>query len=414
MNVWVIQIGEHLPINSKAKKMRTAILADTLIEKGHCVVWWTSAFDHFKKEWIVDKDSDIEVKKGLKIVALKGAGYKKNISLSRLLDHRIVAAKFRERAGKMPKPDIIIASMPPHDLAYTASAFAKKNGIPILVDIRDEWPDLFLTIFPKILQKVIKMLFFYDFWMIKKTMRMADGLLAVSNDLLQWGLDYAGRKAGVSDKVFYLGSRKISYPGKQEGSLDFLDSLKNKFVVTFIGTFVQNNNPAILVDCARRIKDKNITFVLVGSGELYEKIKKMSRNLDNLLLPGWLHEDEINVLLKYCHVGVCPTSITRSAFPNKSFLYLSANLPIISSFQGDLKDILEKYQLGLYYPPNDTNALVNCVKKLYNDKVLYDKMSKNANKVFAEVFDTDIIYSEYARHIEKFVREHKHNHSKVT
>lgn len=46
MNIWLIQIGEILPLEEKAKKMRTALLADKLVERGYSVLWWTSAFDH--------------------------------------------------------------------------------------------------------------------------------------------------------------------------------------------------------------------------------------------------------------------------------------------------------------------------------------------------------------------------------
>ncbi|MEM3112422.1 MAG: hypothetical protein QXY90_05215 [Candidatus Anstonellales archaeon] len=37
MNIWLIQIGEILPLEEKARKMRTALLADKLVERGHKV-----------------------------------------------------------------------------------------------------------------------------------------------------------------------------------------------------------------------------------------------------------------------------------------------------------------------------------------------------------------------------------------
>ena len=210
MNIWLVQTGEPLPLEDNIKKMRTAVLADELIKRGHSILWWTSAFDHFKKDWIFDKDTEVEIKEGLKIFALKGWGYKRNVSFSRIIDHRIVTRKFRRIIPKITKPDIILTSMPPHDLAYEAVKFAKSNKIPILVDIRDPWPDIFLNHTPAILRIFAKMLLYNDFKMIKKTMQLADGLIAVTDTFLEWGLKYAERDKILNDNVFYLGGKKTA------------------------------------------------------------------------------------------------------------------------------------------------------------------------------------------------------------
>ena len=52
--------------------MRTAILADKLMERGHSVLWWASVFDHFKKTWVFNKTNDIKLDNGLRIKAFKG------------------------------------------------------------------------------------------------------------------------------------------------------------------------------------------------------------------------------------------------------------------------------------------------------------------------------------------------------
>lgn len=62
MNIWLIQTGEPVPVGDNIKKMRTAILADKLVERGHSVLWWVSAFDHFKKDWIFKRDTGLTIK----------------------------------------------------------------------------------------------------------------------------------------------------------------------------------------------------------------------------------------------------------------------------------------------------------------------------------------------------------------
>ncbi|TAL56964.1 MAG: glycosyltransferase WbuB [Bacteroidetes bacterium] len=406
MNIWLIQTGEPFPTDDSVKQMRTSLLADKLVEKGHSVIWWTSAFDHIKKKWIFTKDTEIQKKDGLTILALKGTGYKNNISLMRFIDHRIVAWKFYRMAGKMAKPDFIIASMPPHDFAYQAVMFAKNNNIPILVDIRDPWPDIFLEHIPSVLRRVAKIVLLNEFNMVKKITMYANGLIAVTESFLKWGLLYANRKITENDKVFFLGYKKQNNIDLSRVNPKFIElekELKNKFIIFFVGTLSKSyHNPLILVKAAEIIKEyKDIHFLIAGEGELYQELLSASENNSNLTITGWLNQQEIEFWLKHSKIGVCPARKPVYLPTNKAFTYLSAGLPVISAFQGELKEIIEKYQIGFYYTPNDVNAIVNYIKILYQDSNLYDKMSENAKKVFEEMFDADKIYGEYANHIEQ-------------
>jgi glycosyltransferase involved in cell wall biosynthesis len=171
-------------------------------------------------------------------------------------------------------------------------------------------------------------------------------------------------------------------------------------VVTFLGTFVRNNNPSILIECAQRLKDRSIVFVLGGDGELLTEMKKRAGGLPNVFFPGWLHEEDMRALLRCSHIGVCPTNQERDAFPNKAFAYLSAGLPILSAFRGELRDIIEKRQIGFYFSYDDVIALASSIARLDEDRTLYRKMAKNAKNVFDEMFNADTIYRNYADYIE--------------
>lgn len=406
LNIWLTQTGEPLPLDNGNQKMRTGLLADHLLSRGHSVLWWGSAFDHFSKRWVLKKDSDVVVKEGLRIKAIRGTGYRKNFSFLRLLDHRIIARKFRNLASKESRPDIIITSTPSYDFAFEAVKFAKNHNIPVLVDIRDEWPDSFfnyssLKKLPLGLQKIIRLIFYNEFLMVRKTMQMADGLTAMMDSLISWGLKYAGRPRTPLDKVFYIGNKK-NQPFNEKPNKVQEYGLEKKFVVTFVGTFGTFNNPGILIDCAAKLNDPNICFVLAGDGDLFNEMKKRASGLPNVILTGWLNQEEIHSLLRRSRIGACPTTMVRDAFPNKVFTYLSEGLPIVSAWTGEVKEILEKYRIGFYFPPNDVTTLLRCIKNLYEDSVLYNKMATNARRAFSDMFDADKIYEDFSEHIERF------------
>jgi glycosyltransferase involved in cell wall biosynthesis len=407
LKIWLIQIAEPLPNQKGARKMRTSLLSDELKKRGHTVTWWTSAFDHFDKKWIFREDTDLELGERFTVKALKGIGYKNNFSLFRFIDHRIIASKFEKKACKMERPDIIIASLPSYDMAYRAVRFAKENNVPVLVDIRDEWPDLFLDYVPRKFKRLARIALHGEFKMLTQTVRQADGLIAMMESLLGWGLNYAGRERGWKDGVFYLGYKREVDAADSTRLLKMLNGAKERFVVAFIGTFVDNNDPSVIIECAQKLKDEGILFVLAGSGELFEKIKMRSSPLSNVLMTGWLNGAEIAALLGHSHIGVCPTPKDRPALPNKAFAYLSGGLPVVSAFQGDLKEIIEKRRVGLNFAPNDVESLSNCIMRLHNDTALYKEMSGNALRLYSEAFDADRIYVEYADHIEKVAGSHE-------
>ncbi len=422
MLIWLIQTGEPLPIKKDVRKMRTAVLADKLLERGHSVIWWASAFEHQRKAMIASRDRNFDIFERYTIRVLRGFRYRKNVSIARYIDHQIVALKFRIQSKKFAKPDVIVASMPDHLLAYEAARYARKNSIPFLVDIRDLWPDIFLDRFKKMgMYGLGKMVLARDFALLASLLKSADSLVAVSRGYLKWGLDKIGRAQSSFDKVFYLGYKKSDSeaPANADGSLDapvWMRGRKEQKIFLFIGTFGISYELELILEAAKRFdrSDRDdICFVLVGIGEKSNLIGKKAAGLQNVVLPGWIGEKEINALLKMGYAGLL--SYVKDApqdLPNKPFEYLSAGLPLVNSLEGEMAELIDQHRLGFNYLPSDLEGLYACVERLAADPVLYDELSQNASEFFEKYGDADKIYDEYATHIEKIVEQRKKNVTK--
>ena len=112
MRVWLVTIGEPLPIISEdARLLRAGMLAEELVSRGHKVIWWTSTFDHSKKQQLFPVDKTIDLSESFCIHLLHSVGYKQNISVRRVIDHVGVARKFKYYSHKEPVPDVIICSI---------------------------------------------------------------------------------------------------------------------------------------------------------------------------------------------------------------------------------------------------------------------------------------------------------------
>ena len=72
-------------------------------------------------------------------------GYKKNISFGRLWDHYLLGRNLKRVLSKQTeKPDVAFVGFPPIEFAYEAAAWLKKNKLPFMLDVKDQWPDIFI------------------------------------------------------------------------------------------------------------------------------------------------------------------------------------------------------------------------------------------------------------------------------
>lgn len=403
MRVWLIQPSEQLPSSSDVRKLRTRRLAEELSRRGHEVVWWASCFNHLRKQWHFTSDTTFEPIPGVTIHALKGIGYSRNVSIRRLIDHRLLARKFRDRAKRAPRPDIVVTSLPPHDLAAEAVRSAKQHGAKAVVDIRDKWPDNLIDVLPKVVHPWGRLILTSGFAKRDYALREADLLLSMTEPLLQWGLRIANRTRTVQDRVFYLGasSEMNSAPGTEVQKL-VRDRLKGRFVIAFVGTFSTYHNPEAMIEAAHRLKHRDdLVWVLMGSGDLGQQLRKKAHDLPNVIFTGWLDSSEISTVLRHSHLGLC-TSGKRSEkefLPNKVFSYLAEGLPIGSTFDGELRELITTRCLGFNFTTSD--QLADEILSLAGSPLRHGAIREAAQQFFKAHCEAGAIYRQYADTLEE-------------
>lgn len=398
MDVWLVHTGEPLPEGGRG--MHAATLATALAARGHRVLWWVGAFDHFPKQWLFHEDKKFSISTGLTGYAVKGCGYPSNTSARRFVDHRIVACKWRKLAAAEPPPDAIVVAMPPHDLAFEAVRFAADRGIPTVLNVRDPWPDAIIDLAPPILRPFARRILWRDFGMLRAAVTRADSVVSVTGSLLDWADNHAGRPRQARDRVIYTGARRCPGTNPSHEMRTLLASLGDQFVVAFIGTFGFYHAPTIAVECARKLTDTNVHFVLGGAGEGLSELKRKAEGLPNLHFPGWLSEDDSAELLRFAKVGICTPTRSIAILPNKAATYLRAGLPIVSAFDGDLKRLIDERDVGFNYPVGNVEVFAECITRLACDETLRKRMSDNARGLYEELFDAEANIELFADHIE--------------
>lgn len=404
--IWLVKIGETLPLGSNQKRLlRTGLLAAILAKDGHDVTFWSSTFDHFNKKYHFSDDKEIITEDCYRLKLLNGKAYYKNVSIDRVINHRQIAKKFKVQIyEEIKKPDIIVCSYPTVELAYECVKFGKKLGIPVLLDIRDLWPDIFFQellpgLFKKIALSGFNILFRKHIYALKN----ASGLIGITKNILLWGLNYANRDQRSSDHVFHLSYNRIL----SECNLDALKrlELKNiifeteKIYVCLIGTissFKFDFDPIIKAAELLEHNKSNVEFLICGDGEnLIELIEKCAA-LKNINFTGWIDQEEINCIMLRSSVGLAPyrnTFTYLTSIPSKISEYFSYGLTVLSGLGGDLKEYIEENNAGWYYDSETT--LFNHLNTLAENKNMLDNFGANNLRLFEKNFKSSVVYRKF-------------------
>jgi glycosyltransferase involved in cell wall biosynthesis len=414
MKVWLMTIGEPLPTcERKNRLLRTGLLANALKDKGHQVTWWTSTFDHTTKCHRFDRDSVFHAEENLEIVLLHGVGYEKNVSLRRLLDHIIIAFKFLQRSRSAPKPDIILCSLPTLELGVAAVRYGKRMGVPVILDVRDLWPDIFLELVPQRWRSIAKAALQPMFWAVRRACKGATGIIGNSPGFVNWGVRYAQRPPGRWDRDFPFGySQQAPNTALIEQAKLFwatfgLDGKREDCcVVCFFGTISRQFELDTVIEAARRLEKggRKFKFVLCGAGDAVEGYKKLAGDCESVIFPGWVGAPEIWTLMQMSDAGLAPYKNGegfKDNLPNKPIEYLSAGLPVISSLNGYLQALLKEHACGLTYRGSDAGSLVDTLANLYDDRAALHIMSQNAFALYKKKFVAEKIYEELISYLEQ-------------
>jgi glycosyltransferase involved in cell wall biosynthesis len=391
MNIWIVKSGEILPDDNNSRLMRSGKLYEKLLSEGHEVTWWCSRFDHFKKKFI-------KIKKEENIRLINSIGYKKNISIRRIIDHKILSLNFRnEIKSEIKKPDLIVCCMPTIDLLYESIIFAKNNNIKIIVDIRDLWPDAIRGKFNYLLELLLEPLIYYYKIKLKKLLLEADSIIAISQNYLDWAYDVMKIDPRKEDRVFELG-----YESNCIKLQDIANTNNKIIIISFIGTFGSSYDFETLINVANILEIKNIKNIkikIAGYGEKEKNILNKIKKLKNVEFMGWLNKKEIEQLLIKSDVGlmIYNKKATQS-LPNKFFEYISFGCALINSLDGEVSEIIDKNNIGWNYRAEDEYSLLNVLMLISCDKNLGLKKI-NAFKLFNENYTDEIIYTKMINYL---------------
>jgi len=293
------------------------------------------------------------------------------------------------------KFDIIFATAPPFFSTPLGYTLARRYTAPLVLDIRDVWPELLLTqegcnklceMLVNILAKFMKLYYCY-----------AELIVSPVPYILQ-----------------YLKKYPISSTYWTPNGVDFqeIDKIKpanirkNRFTAIYAGILGRNHGTGTLLKVIEKVRD--VEFWVIGDGKdrpLFEH-----SNLPNLKYLGIKSWEETISYIKAADVGIVMLRDNvwmRNAFPVKAIDYLAVGKPVLISIRSVFAELLRENEAGLSAESNDVEQFISNLRLLKDNELLRKKMSKNARKLAEKHFDMSFNASQLLKKLEEIVEKSK-------
>ncbi len=282
----------------------------------------------------------------------------------------------------------------PLTVAITSLILAKLCRSKTILWVLDLWPEIiydlgvFKSIFiKKILSRIIQFIF-------NKT----DIILAQSESYVK----LIKTKIIKKNKVFFL----PSWPEIQiedNSSIEvFLKEIKDEYLnIFFTGSVGDAQNYRSIVNIINQTKNKKIKWYIIGGGRRFKELIKLKliEDLYNLEL---IDHISLTKVIKYqkkadiLFLSLKKGEALSATIPGKFSTYLKFKKPILGLISGETKNLINNFNVGLAFDPDQENELI---KKL--DYLIELKKKGTLSSTFVN-HEELLIKFDYQKNLDKF------------
>jgi glycosyltransferase involved in cell wall biosynthesis len=327
------------------------------------------------------------------LTPLHEKGYRKNISIGRLISHRGFGSSLKAYLKERDKPDVIYCAVPSLDAAYAAALFAQSRRIPMILDIQDLWPEAFLMKFDI---KPFSSLLFAP--MKKKAdfiYAAADAIVAVSQTYVDRALAAGGKcRAGYS---VFLGTDLEEFD--RLAAENAVSKPDGEFRLGYIGTLGHSYDIPCVLDAVKQLhaegRVKNLKLIVMGDGPLRTSFERYAGQLSvPAEFTGRLDYGKMAGLLASCDAAVNPiVRGSAASIINKVGDYAAAGLPVLNTQESEeYRGLVDSYRCGFNCNNSDPADLAEKLALLLADADLCAEMGRNNRRLAEEKFDRKRTY----------------------
>lgn len=313
----------------------------------------------------------------------------------------VLAVLFRRR------PDVIVATSPQFFCGWAGVFTSWLKWRPLVLEIRDIWPESILTVGAMRRGLVIRVLEILERWMY----RAATAIVAVGTGYRDKILE----KVSVQERIRVIpnGVDLNDFPLRATSS-DFRArwGLGNRFVCTYVGTLGMAHGLDITIRTAERLKSagrSDICFLLVGDGAERTQLEQQAQEQDvqaYLRFTGRLPRAEMPDVLASCNVSLVHlrgTELFGTVIPSKIFETMAMQCPIIMGVKGPAREIVMNAHAGVPLEPDNDEELFHLLVRLADEPAWVASFAQHGREYVASHFNRNQLASEFLELLDSVV-----------
>lgn len=284
--------------------------------------------------------------------------------------------------------DAVLGTSPPIFQLPSAWLIARLRGVPLLLEIRDLWPDFAVEMGVLRNGLLIRLArgvehFFY---------RHHDATIVNSpgfvDHLVANGIDPAQITVipnGVETRMFS--------PQSDGRTIRALLGLGDAFVATYAGSLGRANDLDTVLRAAAALRDQpHIRFLLIGSGKELPALRARADELEleNVVFGGHFPKTQMAEVIAasdVCLATLQNIPLFRTVYPNKVFDYMAAGRPTVLAIDGAIRRVIEAADGGVFVTPGSDTELAAAVRRYAADPALTRRQGAAARRYVSEHFE---------------------------
>lgn len=310
--------------------------------------------------------------------------------IRRTINHLIFVFSCCLAALFMSPFDLIIVSSP-NFFSGLAGLFARSiSGGKFIFDVRDLWPDSAFELGYKSNKLIKKLLKSLEKYYYKRSQKIFCATEEIRQTIIEMGVER--NKVITLLNTVDIDIFKPTNIDRKKFKLNSQD-----FLIIYVGSLTQVQNLKTVIEAANCLeKYPKIKILMVGEGEDKENLIQAAKKLKNISFIDGQPTERIVELINATDLGLISLSKNKffsdNALPTKTSEYLGCGKPIVACAGKNLKELIEKNQVGIVVDPGDSQMLAQAILDLYKNKTKLRKYSQNARQLAIRQFSDANFY----------------------
>ena len=274
--------------------------------------------------------------------------------------------------GLFKKTDVIIATSPQFFTTWTAETLATLKRKPWVFELRDIWPESIRAVGAiSGDSKIFKFLEKIELRLYKRSSRVISVTESFKKNLIERGIDSKKVKVVINGANLERFSKM-----EKDAALVEKYNLKGKFVAGYVGTHGMAHKLDFILNSWPK-NNPDFHLMLMGDGAEKSKLIALAKalNITNIsFIPSMLKED-VPAYLSLMDVSLVPlkkSELFKTVIPSKIFENSAMQIPILLGVEGESADIIQKYNAGLCFEPENKEDFLTKLNLLKEDQTVYE------------------------------------------